>query len=412
MNYRFLIILVLAILIDLYFYQAIATLIKGFNPNKKNIIFYTYWAFTAFGAALIIFGFIIPYADWPKFIRIYVTAFFFILLIAKLIGSIFLLLDDVHRLIRGVARLFSANTPINEAFRVSRLNFLSTTAIVVASIPFLSMIYGMIKGGFDIRVKKVKIKIKNLPKGFEGFRIAQLSDIHCGSFISTDHFENAARMIENEKPDILFFTGDLVNDKAIETKDFIDTFKKFTAPMGTYSILGNHDYGDYVQWESNEIKQQNLKNLKDAHAAAGWKLLLNENITLEKNNDKIALIGVENWGARGFTKYGDLEKAYKGSEDKAVKILLSHDPSHWDAQVRNKYPDINLTLSGHTHGMQFGIEIPGFKWSPVKYIYKQWAGLYSKNNQHIYVNRGLGFIGYPGRVGIWPEITIIELEKA
>ncbi|MES2838002.1 MAG: metallophosphoesterase [Bacteroidota bacterium] len=412
MNYRFLIILLIAIAIDIYFYQAIATVIKNISPSKRNFIFYTYWSFTALGTGLILFGFIVPFADWPKFMRIYVTAFFFILLIAKLIGSLFLLVDDVQRLIRGIARLFSANTSVSEAFRVSRLQFLSSTAIVVAAIPFFSMIYGMIKGGFDIRIRKVVVKIKNLPDSFVGFKMAQVSDIHCGSFTNSEHFENAAKLIDNEKPDILFFTGDLVNDKAIETEGFIETFKKFKAPMGVYSVLGNHDYGDYAQWESAEIKQQNLQNLKEVHAKAGWKLLLNEHVELTKNNESIALLGVENWGARGFTKYGDLKKAYAGSEKYATKILLSHDPSHWDAQVRLQYPDIDLTLSGHTHGMQFGIEVAGIKWSPVKYIYKQWAGLYSENNQHIYVNRGLGFIGYPGRVGIWPEITIIELQQA
>jgi predicted MPP superfamily phosphohydrolase len=214
-----------------------------------------------------------------------------------------------------------------------------------------------------------------------------------------------------EKPDLILFTGDLVNNKSEEIVPYIDVFKTLNAPLGVYSVLGNHDYGDYVSWPSDEAKKQNLDRLKQHHADMGWRLLMNEHVILERHNQKLALIGIENWGARGFTKYGDMKKAVAGLEDSniPVKILLSHDPSHWDAQVRKDYPDIALTLSGHTHGMQFGIEIPGFKWSPVQYLYKQWAGLYQENGQFLYVNRGFGFLGYQGRLGILPEITLIEL---
>lgn len=216
--------------------------------------------------------------------------------------------------------------------------------------------------------------------------------------------------IMKEKPDLVLFTGDLVNNVAAEMEDYLDVFDKITAPMGVYSTLGNHDYGDYVQWDSAEEKAKNLEDLKQTHARLGWRLLMNENVVLEKGGEKIALMGIENWSAKArFPKYGDLGKAYAGTESLPFKILMSHDPSHWKAEVLEKYPDIDLVLSGHTHGMQFGVEIPGLRWSPVQYVYREWAGLYEKDNNKLYVNRGFGFIGYPGRVGILPEITLIEL---
>ena len=219
-------------------------------------------------------------------------------------------------------------------------------------------------------------------------------------------------MLMKEKPDIAFFTGDLVNDKAIEVKDYIDIFNKLKAPLGVHSTLGNHDYGDYVQWASPEAKQRNLEDLKKAHALLGWNLMLDENRAITVDGEQIGLIGIQNWGAGNFAKYGSLEKAYKGAEEFPVKLLLSHDPSHWQSQVLPDYHDIDIAFAGHTHGMQFGVEIGGLKWSPVQYRYKQWAGLYQEKDQYLYVNRGFGYLGYPGRVGILPEITIMELVKA
>ncbi|MGZ3884494.1 MAG: metallophosphoesterase, partial [Bacteroidia bacterium] len=253
----------------------------------------------------------------------------------------------------------------------------------------------------------------NLPEAFDGFKIVQISDIHCGSFLSDAALIKAFDILHKQKPDLILFTGDLVNNIATETHDYIEQYKSLKAPYGVYSVLGNHDYGDYVSWESGEAKRANLDSLKKIQADCGWKLLMNEHVALEKDGEKIALIGIENWSASNrFPKKGRLDLAYKGAEQYPFKILMSHDPSHWDQQVRKDYPNIDLTLSGHTHGMQFGIEIPGFKWSPVQYLYKQWAGLYKQDNQYLYVNRGLGFLGYPGRLGIWPEITVLELKKA
>jgi predicted MPP superfamily phosphohydrolase len=251
-----------------------------------------------------------------------------------------------------------------------------------------------------------------LPKAFDGIRIAQLSDIHTGSFHNKQAVKNGVDLLIDEKPDMVFFTGDLVNNETKEVRDYIDVFSKVKAPLGVFSSTGNHDYGDYRNWSSPSAKQKNFEDLKKAHKNMGWDLLLNENRALRVDGDEISIIGVENWGAGRFSKYGDLKRAYEGAEETPFKILLSHDPSHWDAQIRKEFKDIDLTLSGHTHGFQFGVEIGNLKWSPSQYIYKQWAGLYSEEDQYIYVNRGFGYIGYPGRIGILPEITILELQCA
>jgi predicted MPP superfamily phosphohydrolase len=257
----------------------------------------------------------------------------------------------------------------------------------------------------------VQLSFDNLPNGFKGMKILHISDIHSGSFTDKEAVHHGVKEMMGENADIILFTGDLVNDKATEMDEYIDVFNQLKAPMGVYSTLGNHDYGDYVQWPIEGIsKVQNLENLKGVHASLGWRLLMNEHVVLEKNGDQIALLGIENWGAKAnFPKHGRMDLAHSGTEKYPFKILMSHDPSHWEAEVKLKYADIDLMLSGHTHGMQFGIEIPGFKWSPVQYVYKQWAGLYEDVKQKLYVNRGFGFIGYPGRVGILPEITVIEL---
>jgi len=274
---------------------------------------------------------------------------------------------------------------------------------------FSTLVYGF-GNKYRYHVNRLRMSFKNLPAGFKGMRIVHISDIHSGSFTDKEAVANGVKKILKEKPDMILFTGDLVNDRASEMKDYMDVFSQLKAPMGVYSTLGNHDYGDYVQWASIEAKRENLEQLKQVHKNMGWRLLMNEHVVLEKGSDRIALLGIENWGAKGnFAKYGKMEHAYPGSEKYPFKILMSHDPSHWDAEVPTKYVDIDLTLAGHTHGMQFGLELPGFKWSPVQYMYKQWAGLYEAGDQKLYVNRGYGFLGYPGRIGILPEITVIEL---
>jgi predicted MPP superfamily phosphohydrolase len=412
---RFVVGIVLVVLIDLYFYQAIALLIANLSPFKKIVIRNIYWGFTAYTILLLLIAMAIPFQEWWPFARIYLFAFAIILLICKLIGSTFILVDDLTRLIRWLFNLVFTPTANTEAKvgNLSRLKFLNQLALVMAAIPFSAFIYGMIKSGFDYKVRKVRLVLPNLPAAFNGLKIVQLSDIHTGSFVSSEPLEKALRMIQEQNADVIFFTGDLVNNITEEAIPYTEIFKQVKAPLGVFSTLGNHDYGDYVQWPSVEAKQKNFEDIKNLHAEFGWKLLMNEHIILKKGDAEIAVLGVENWGAAmRFPKYGDLKKAHAGTENFPVKLLLSHDPSHWDAQVRKQYPDIDLTFSGHTHGMQFGIEIPGFRWSPSKYIYKQWADLYQEGKQFLYVNRGLGFLGYPGRVGILPEITVVELHNA
>jgi predicted MPP superfamily phosphohydrolase len=296
---------------------------------------------------------------------------------------------------------------------ISRSDFMVKLALVIGAIPFFSMIYGMFNGAYNYRKRKVVLTLNNLPKSFDGFKIVQISDIHTGSFTRMDPVKEAIKIVNDQQADLVFFTGDLVNDSHEEALPYMDILKAIKSKHGVFSIFGNHDYGDYKKWESDEAKKENLRKLADVHKQLGWNLMLDEHRHIEKDGERITVIGVQNWSARmGFQKYGSIEKATQNIDYSPVNILLSHDPSHWKAQITDKYPKIDLTLSGHTHGMQFGIEIPGFKWSPVQYFYKEWADLYQHKNQFLYVNRGLGFLAYPGRVGILPEITVFELKRA
>lgn len=340
--------------------------------------------------------------------------FFIGLFLGKLLIAVIMLVGDLFLVLKVVFRfLFSfiegETEMVKESgYSVSRFRFIAQTALILGGLLTSGLTFGM-TNRYRYKVRREKLSLEGLPRAFKGMKIAQISDIHSGSFDDAEAVAAGVEAVMREKPDLILFTGDLVNDLATEIVPYIDVFKKLEAPLGVYSVLGNHDYGDYVRWPSDDAKKNNLEQLKQHHAALGWKLLLNEHVILEQDQEKIALIGVENWGARAFTKYGNLKRAAFGLEPSLFKILMSHDPSHWDAEVRQDFPDIALTLSGHTHGMQFGIEIPGFRWSPVQYMYKQWAGLYREGYQYLYVNRGYGFIGYQGRLGILPEIAMIEL---
>ena len=332
----------------------------------------------------------------------------------KLIITPFLLLEDTYRfgnlIIQKIAS-FSSTTNLKIGFQ-ERRKIISQLGLGLASIPFFSLIYGVVKGKYNYKVHHVTLKFKDLPKSFDGFTITQLSDIHSGSFQDKSAVEKGINLINNLNNDLIVFTGDLVNNKAEEMDEWITTFGQLKAPFGKLSILGNHDYGDYAKWDSPEEKKKNFNRLMEVHKEIGFKLLMNSNTEILKGNESISIVGVENWGLRGFHKYGDLDKSVKDIPNSQFKVLLSHDPSHWETKTLNHEKHIHLTLSGHTHGMQFGIEVPGFiKWSPIKYIYKQWAGAYRKNGKFLYVNRGFGFLGYPGRVGIMPEITSITLKK-
>jgi predicted MPP superfamily phosphohydrolase len=403
----------LMVLLDFYVFQAVKVIAHSATGRTRTIIFATYWTISVVAILVLL---ILPYLQFQhqsKFFRSTIFAVIIGLFFAKLIGAIFFLIDDLRRLIQWVAgKLFFSNTDgaeLQKGDKISRSVFLSWAGMIAGGGLFGSLLYGF-GNKYRYHIKRIPLAFDNLPVSFKGLKIVQISDIHSGSFTDKKAVMHGVNMIMNEKPDLILFTGDLVNNTSEEMNDYMDVFSKLNAPMGVYSTLGNHDYGDYTHWNSREEKVANLERLKHIHSELGWRLLMNEHVALEKGEDKIALIGVENWSAKAsFKKYGDLKKAYDGSAPYPFKILMSHDPSHWDAEVRRSYGDIDLMLSGHTHGMQFGIEIPGFKWSPVQYIYKQWAGLYQEGAQKLYVNRGYGFIGYPGRVGILPEITVFEL---
>lgn len=328
----------------------------------------------------------------------------------KMVVILLLLGEDVLRAIIGLKDKFIAS---KEDFTIpSRRMFLSQIALGIAAIPMLSLLYGMYRGKYNFRVLKYTLHFEDLPEGFDGYRLTQLSDIHSGSFDNKDKIKYAIDLVNEQESDCILFTGDLVNNKADEMLPWKDMFSNLQAKDGIYSVLGNHDYGDYVDWNSAEEKNQNLENLKQIQKEMGFQLLLNESTYLERDGQRLAIIGVENWGKGGFKKSGDFKKASESLNKNDFKILMSHDPSHWEEVIINDDMHVHLTLSGHTHGMQFGIEIPGWiKWSPVSWRYKYWAGIYKEKNQYINVNRGFGYLAYPGRVGIWPEITVIELKK-
>lgn len=405
--------ILLMLLVDSYVFQAIKTVSQSASPKTKQIIYAVYWSITILAVVGFLLFVFTSQDLLPRKLRTYLFATIVGLFLAKLIAVVFFLIDDIRRVIQwGASKLFYSNTDVEEVAGegISRSVFLSWIGIAVGGGLFGSLLYGF-GNKYNYTVKRVQLAFDNLPKGFKGLKILHISDIHSGSFMDKKAVQHGVDMIMKEKADIILFTGDLVNDKATEMNDYMDVFSRLKAPMGVYSTLGNHDYGDYTSWPINGIsKEQNLINLKKVHADLGWKLMMNEHVILERNGDQIALIGVENWSNKArFPRHGRMDLAYPGTEKYPFKILMSHDPSHWDAEVRPKYSDIDLTLSGHTHGMQFGVEIPGFKWSPVQYVYKEWAGLYEEADQKLYINRGFGFIGYPGRVGILPEITVIEL---
>jgi predicted MPP superfamily phosphohydrolase len=401
------------LLIDIYFFQALKTVSHSSPGRTRAFIYSAYWIISV---SAIIFLLVMPYLHFEEQMKFIKTTLFAIiagLFFAKLVASLFFLIDDIRRVFQWLAiKLFSAKKEaeaLKDEAAISRSAFLSWAGMIAGGGLFGSLMYGF-GNKYRYEVRKLKLSFTNLPEAFRGMKIVHISDIHSGSFTNKKAVMRGVQKIIKEKPDLILFTGDLVNNKADEMKDYMDVFDKLAAPHGIYSILGNHDYGDYVHWDSPEEKRNNLERLKQIHAELGWRLLMNEHIVLERGSDKIAVIGIENISAKSwFRKYGDLKKAYAGAETYPFKILMSHDPSHWKAEVLKEYPDIDLMLSGHTHGMQFGIEVPGFKWSPVQYVYKEWAGLYENELQRLYINRGYGFIGYPGRLGILPEITVLEL---
>ncbi|MBT4915199.1 MAG: metallophosphoesterase [Formosa sp.] len=338
-------------------------------------------------------------------------ALFILVYVPKLVLLIFVLGEDIYRLFEAIYNYFISKPDNSSAFFSSRRKFIGQLALGLASIPFLSILYGITKGKYNFKVLRYSLFFEDLPEAFEGYQITQISDIHSGSFDNKDKIEYAVNLVNEQGSDVILFTGDLVNSRSEEMRPWKSTFSKLKAVDGIFSVLGNHDYGDYTRWSTEKDKAENFQEMLDIQKEMGFDLLRNESRFIQKDNDRLAIIGVENWG-KGFKQKGDLELASTAVNPTDFKILLSHDPSHWQYEVVKHPIHYHLTLSGHTHGMQFGIEIPGvLKWSPVKWRYKYWAGIYEKAGQFINVNRGFGFLAFPGRVGIWPEISVITLKK-
>ena len=406
------IILGIAVLVDFYVFAGLKTIIQPLTDKQKLFIQISYWTVSILAIVCALSFAISPALQGSKNFKTYVFSIVLGIFISKLICTIILLIDDIRRIFTyGYFKIGHAISPdtISGDNTISRSVFLSWLGIAFGATLFGTMMFGF-KNKYNYQVKKIKLKFDSLPLAFKGLKIVHISDIHSGSFQDKKAVEKGVAKILAQKADLILFTGDLVNDRHDEMLEYMDLFATLKAPMGVYSTLGNHDYGDYVSWESEEAKRDNLNKLKAIHGQMGWKLMMNEHVVFNKEGAEIALLGIENWGAKGrFPKYGSMANAHKGAEHYPFKILMSHDPSHWDAEVKVKYSDVDLMLAGHTHGMQFGIENPYFKWSPVQWMYHQWAGLYEDKKQKLYINRGFGFIGYPGRVGILPEITVIEL---
>lgn len=405
--WRLFFLLGLLLFLDLYSFQALKEWLRPYSLGSRRLGYGIFWGLSLLAVIYLVINLFEWNEGWSKTAKTYGRSFVFLVYICKVPVVGVLLLDDFRRLITAGINYFSAPA----AYDVSRSRFMSTLGLLLGGLPLATLSYGIVRNAYRYQKKRISVPVEGLAPELEGLKIIHISDIHSGSWTRITPVQQAIEMINEEQADLICFTGDLVNNEAKEMLPFVDMFKQLKAKHGVYSVLGNHDYADYVPWESPEAKQANMEALYATHREMGWDLLRDENRNLQINGQAVSIIGVENWSAAmRFPKKGNLQKAHVGSEGNC-KILLSHDPTHWEAQVQD-YKDIDITLSGHTHGFQFGIEIPGLRWSPAQYVYKQWAGLYRAGRQHLYVNRGLGFLGYPGRVGILPEVTVLELRKA
>ncbi len=407
MGFRFVIFVGILVLLDAYVLSGLRAVFSKNNTQQWATIVYVFLALLAhIGFYILVKHFSSRTLNATLIHNLWI-GFGFSFIVFKLLFVSFLILDDALRVLKfGIQYLYDLFTTNSKGVDLgNRRQFLVKLGLGVASIPFVSMLYGITKGKYNYKVKKVQLKLPNLPKAFEGFRLVQISDIHAGSFDSMEDVQRGVDLINAQNADVVFFTGDLVNSDSREIEPYKTTFKGIEPKV--YAVLGNHDYGDYKKWPSKKAKQENFELLEKYQEEMDFDLLKNEHRFLERDGEKIAVIGVENWGS-SFVKHGDLDRALEGVDKEVFKILLSHDPSHWDLKTIPHQTPVDLTLSGHTHGMQFGVDIPWLKWSPVKYKYPRWSGLYQEASQYLYVNRGFGFLGFPGRVGMWPEITVIE----
>lgn len=414
---------IILLLLDLYVFSGLLSWLKKPRGWFKYTLLIGFWVITVVSYVVPMYYRNQSTTKTGQFPYSFIFAFFLAWFLVKFTYLIVLVINDLSSSIKwGVKYIKSKNNSkprdIEEKQErsiptLNRSQFLLKTGALVATAPAAAMTVGITSGAHDYRVRRETIKIKGLPNGFDGMTLAQISDIHSGSFWNKTAVKGGVELLLAEKPDLVCFTGDLVNNAAGEMSNYMNVFDKVKAPLGVYSIIGNHDYGNYVRWDSQADKEKNFSDFLKVHKNLGWNLLLNENKIFTQGGESLALIGVENWSNNArFPSTGDLNKAKLGTEEAATKILMSHDPTHWRAEVLKEHKDISLTMSGHTHGMQFGIETENFKWSPVQYLYPEWAGLYQEGHQNLYVNRGYGYLGFPGRFGILPEITILKLEKA
>ena len=406
MIFRIVFLFLFLLIIEVYFFQVLKTLIKSKRMllliEFVSMLFLSYIIYT-------VLQFDRSVGQTQQFMS--GMGFLVIIYVPKLFLTLVLLSEDVFRLAAGTVNYF-LNRDRKEEFFDSRRKFVSKVGLGLAAVPFLSLIYGVTVGKYNFKVIKQRVFFPDLPEAFDGFTITHISDVHSGSFDNAEKINYAIDLVNEQNSDMILFTGDIVNTAAKEMYPWLETFNRIKKhEYGKYSVLGNHDYGEYVTWPTEQAKEANFEAIKNLYGQIGFKLMLNEHTFIQKGDDRIALVGVENWG-HNFKQVGDLMKAAGALKKEEFKILMSHDPSHWDRVVQYDEKNFHLTLSGHTHGMQFGIEIPGyFKWSLAQYVYKQWAGLYENLGRYIYVNRGFGFHAYPGRVGIMPEITVIQLKK-
>jgi predicted MPP superfamily phosphohydrolase len=409
--------IVILYLLDIYLFWVYRNNILNGNRIKSTLLILLFWMPMLLILAMAVVSLFYPFDKWNSVFKTYYGGFILTGYVSKLIPLILVIVSDLIKVMR---KLFGLNrrVSITEKFRIERSEFLKKAGILTGGILFGTLTFGMFKWIHDFKVRKKIVNLPHLPEPFSGFRIVQVSDIHLGSWLSKNELKEAVQIVNDLNPDVVFFTGDLVNYSTDEAYPFEDILKRIRGRFGVFSVLGNHDYGDYKRWNNPSRKLRNMDEMYSLHERLGWKLLRNSHEILEMENTQIAILGVENWGSmKRFQKYGDLNKAIQGAENVPVKLLLSHDPSHWEMKISHFEHSIDLTFAGHTHGAQFGIEIPGVRWSPSQYVYKYWAGLYTginsstNRNQYLYVNRGIGAIGYPGRVGILPEITLIELQS-
>jgi predicted MPP superfamily phosphohydrolase len=411
----FIVFLFVLLAIDLYAWKGISSALINATESVKRYARFSYWgvsiAIYFTGAVVIFVVFVLGRRDGFSYpVSFGMAGILLMFLLPKLLLVIFHLVEDIHWLLSWTWQQLIPNKQSVTGEAVDRAHFLSQLGLIVSAIPFTGILYGMTIGRSDLQVEEIDIRSSKIPKAFDGFRIVQLSDMHLGSLTNDNELvSKGVSLIKEVAPDLLLFTGDMVNDVAAEVEPWIDQLSAITAPFGKFSVLGNHDYSDYKRWSSQTDKEANFRTLLQHQSTMGFDVLMDEYRTIERNGESITLVGVQNFGGRGFQQYGDLKKALRGADPNQFKILMSHDPSHWDLEIKDT--DVDLTLSGHTHGMQMGVKIADKRFSPVSMIYKHWAGLYTEAEQMLYVNRGFGYIGFPGRVGMPPEITVLTLRS-